>query len=91
MDIRGWYKRINIVFEKLIKWLGIRQFANQDERGPKIRVGILLAKLLHGGLQGERHITGGQVPAIEDLHQLRGALIMDVPQRQQERGCSGAK
>jgi len=51
----------------------------------------LQAQLLHGVLQGGVHFAGAKEFAIEELHQFGGALVVDVPQREEKRGSAGVK
>ena len=48
----------NIGNLRLVKPCGIIEFTDQDEGGPEIRMGILLAELLHGVLKGAGHFAG---------------------------------
>src|SRR6266478_6010185 len=52
---------------------------------------VLLPEFLHRVLQRASHVGGSQEFSIEELHQLRSALIVYVPQGQQQRGCSGTE
>jgi len=65
--------------------------ANQDERRPIIRMGIVLPQVSHGSLQRARHVSGLDVLAVELLHQLSGAAIVNVPKRQEQRRCARIK
>jgi hypothetical protein len=52
-------------------------------------MGILLAELAHGVLQSAGHFSGAEIFVVEKLHQLGSALIVDIPQREEERGRTG--
>src|SRR6266446_807809 len=81
----------NIESVELGKSCGIREFADQDEGSPEVRMGVLLPEFLHRVLQRACHVAASEEFSIEELHQLRSALIVDVPQRQQQRRRSGAE
>jgi len=55
------------------------ELTDEDEGSPEIGVGVLLAKLFHGGLKRVGHVAGLHVAAIEGLHELSGAAVVDVP------------
>lgn len=82
---------------KNIGWLELnnsficRDLAEEGERGPKIGVGVLLSKLLHGGLQGGGHIACFHIARVEGLHKVGGAAVVYVPEGKEERGSAGAE
>ena len=51
-------------------------------------MGILLPEFLHGALEGTSRLTSSNEFTIEMLHQLRGALIVHVPQGQEQGGSA---
>lgn len=55
------------------------ELTDEDEGSPEIGVGVLLAKLFHGGLKRLGHLAGFHVAAIEVLHEFGGAAVVDVP------------
>src|SRR6476620_4092658 len=63
--------------------------AHKDKRGPEVRVGIAVSQLLHRALKRQRAIWMLEKPAIEGVHEFRCALIVDVPQCQQQGPCPG--
>src|SRR2546422_6499680 len=76
--------------------LGMRRLnrkglANQDERRPVIRVGISLPKISHRALQGQCFVRSGPKVLIEPLHKLCRALIVDVPEGDQDREGAGVE
>src|SRR5438874_13366317 len=54
-------------------------------------MGFFLTQFLHGDLQSPRHVGPLNVTLVEMTHQLGGALIMNVPQREQQSGRPGAE
>jgi len=52
---------------------------------------ILLPEFLHSVLKGASRFARTNEFAIEVLHQLRGALIVHVPQRQKQSGSTSAE
>ena len=54
-------------------------------------MGVLLTEVLHGGLEGDGHVSRLHVTLIEGLHELRGAMVVDVPKGEQERGGAGTE
>ena len=54
-------------------------------------MGILLPEFFHGVLERAGRLAGSNKFPIEMLHEFRRALIMDVPQRQKQRGGASAE
>jgi hypothetical protein len=54
-------------------------------------MGILLPEFLHSVLQRASRLASTNKFAIEELHQLRGALIVHVPQRQKQSASTSAE
>src|SRR2546425_562458 len=73
-----------------IRRLNRKGLANQDERRPVIRVGISLPKISHRALQGQCFVRSGPKVLIEPLHKLCRALIVDVPEGDQDRESAEA-
>jgi hypothetical protein len=49
---------------------------------------IFCPEFLHGGLQGAHHILGLYEFLVELLHEHGGAAVVNVPEGEQERGCT---
>src|SRR5579864_8056586 len=69
----------------LLTCSGRQGFADEDKRGPKVRMGIRLAKCSDRALQ--RGSPGFATPEarVERRHEIRRALIVDIPKREQNR------
>ena len=44
----------------------------------------MLAKMLHGGLEGKGHIAGLHVSLIKGLHEIGSASVVDIPEGEKE-------
>src|SRR4029453_4310747 len=66
-------------------------FPYQHEGRPVERVRILAAQLGHGVLQGPRLVARRRQAAVEQLHEIGGALIVDVPQSEQHSLRAGVE
>jgi hypothetical protein len=73
--------------EKLAKSSGISKFSNENEGRPEVWVWSLTSNFPHRVLERARHVTGSNVFTIKVLHQVRGALVVNIPQRKQQ--CRG--
>jgi hypothetical protein len=78
----------NIGGQKLTNTLCFRDFANKYEGGPEVWMGIFSPEFLHGGLQGARHILGLYEVGVELLHEHGVVAVVNVPQGEQESGCT---
>lgn len=65
--------------------------ADKDEGSPEIGVGVLLAELFHGGLEGGGHVAGIDVSLIERPHEVGSAAVVDVPEGEKQGCRSGAE
>lgn len=54
-------------------------------------MGILLAEMLHGGLERGGHVAGFDVALVEELHEVGGAAVVHIPEGEQQRRGSGAE
>ena len=76
---------------ELVKAISFSYLADKDKRSPEIGVGILLAELLHGGLQGSGHVARFDIAPVKGLHESGGASVVDIPKREKEGRCTGTK
>ena len=67
------------------------ELADEDEGGPEIRVGVLLAELPHSGLEGGGHVAGIHVSLIEGLHEVGSAAVVNVPEGEKQGGRAGTE
>src|SRR5438093_1144793 len=69
--------------------LGRNELANQDKRRPIVRMGVVLPKLAHSCLQGERLVRVFSQPFVEGFHELRSTFVVHVPEAGQNRLGAG--
>jgi hypothetical protein len=78
----------NIGGQKLINTLYFRDFADKHEGSPEVWVRIFCPEFLHGGMWRARHILGLYEVLVELLHEHGGAAVVNVPEGEQESGCT---
>jgi hypothetical protein len=78
----------NIGGQKLTNTLYFTDFADKNEWSPEAWMRIFRPQFLHGGLRGARHFLGLYEAFVELLHNHGGAAVVNVPEGEQENGCT---